>query len=74
MQSICSAAAIVLALAGPTECATPDEHVNARFVGSEVTVVADVGRSWSAFKYGLPRMPRMPQLPRVPRVPKPRWP
>jgi len=74
MQSICSIAAVIVAIASPGQCQVPADSA---FTGNGVTkatYVAGLPAHRPDFAFGLPKMPAMPQMPRMPRVPKPKWP
>ena len=71
MQSICSLAALVLAVAGPGECGTANGAGISKTAGAHTQAVAassGPSRTQTAFKYYMPR----PVSP--PRIPRPRWP
>ena len=64
MQSICSLAAVVLAVASPGGCATSNDTG----ISKVVAAWSGPGRAQTAFKYYMPR----PVSP--PRIPRPKWP
>jgi hypothetical protein len=69
MQSICSLAAVILAVASPGGCAT--SHEASISEATDVKVVAawsGPGRPQSAFQFYMPR----PVSP--PHIPRPKWP
>jgi hypothetical protein len=68
MQSICSLAAMVLAVASPEGCASNKAGISE---AADVKVVAarnGAAQAQTAFKYHMPR----PVSP--PRIPRPKWP
>jgi hypothetical protein len=69
MQSICSLAALVLAVANPGGCANEAVLSKAEATDAKVVVAWNgPGKAQSAFKYYMPR----PVSP--PRIPRPKWP
>lgn len=71
MQSICSLAALVLAVASSEGCAEANGAGISETVGAHTQVVAawnGPGQPQTAFKYYMPR----PVSP--PRIPRPKWP
>ena len=69
MQSICSLAAVVLAVASPGGCAASnDAGISEEADVKVVAAWSGPGQTQTAFKYYMPR----PVSP--PRIPRPKWP